>query len=493
MAGDGMMEIIPQLASIPMGIMNDAGQQFANLMAMYQNQQRYDQALNENKNLEGWAQGRAYDVGAEGDKRLADMGAANQGAWNDFAGKTDAGYGDIDKTSRREFTALRDRVVGDYQNRYNRNMGYLEGAGAQEKKDINTSFDNRGAANLQDMVGRGLTGSTILPGMQSANERYRSDALGGLQERLNQQRLATDSSLSGDTINADRTMSAGIQENAQGLALDQLNNRTNMGTTGYNIGAGNLMNRYGNWGAQEGQITNAGERYGGNRINIITGREDVYPNENLFAQTMGQSGSALAPYPEAPEANTDSGLMTGLIGGGAAAGGAGLGYYLASAGTAKAMTLMFTCIAEPCHVSTADRPKRLADVEIGDEVFTPDGFHKVLWKDHGFVPEDRRERTIQVMVEGGKYVVLTESHFVNGRPAKDLQVGDALETYNGPEIISSIFDVDYVPSCDLLIDGADQYYVDSILVDSMISKILGDGGSDAEIIRQKAINQGVTL
>ena len=122
------------------------------------------------------------------------------------------------------------RTLGTLQNRYDRNMGYLEGQGEQERRDINESFDNQNVRLKGDLQRRGLTGSTILPSMQQGLERRRSDSLGGLNERVNRQKISTDSALSGDIANAQQAFgmfSPELMSRLSGQRLGRL-----QGTTG---------------------------------------------------------------------------------------------------------------------------------------------------------------------------------------------------------------------------------------------------------------------
>lgn len=91
-------------------------------------------------------------------------------------------------------------VLGGYQNRYERNMEDLRGSGAQERNDINEAYKDQWAARQQSMIGRGLGNSSILDTMQAGNERERINDQGRLEERLRQQRIGLDTSLSGDTL-----------------------------------------------------------------------------------------------------------------------------------------------------------------------------------------------------------------------------------------------------------------------------------------------------
>ena len=76
-----------------------------------------------------------------------------------------------------------------YQGNLNSLMPMLEGAGTQERTDINRQFNNLGNQQAADLTSRGLSATTILPTLQQGTERSRADALGGLNERLLQQRL----------------------------------------------------------------------------------------------------------------------------------------------------------------------------------------------------------------------------------------------------------------------------------------------------------------
>lgn len=91
-------------------------------------------------------------------------------------------------------------ILGQYGDRYDRNMGYVEGMGTQERADINTQWNNERSAVGQDMVSRGLTGTTIKPSMEMGVERQRTAALGRLNDRLLQQKLYADMQLSGDKL-----------------------------------------------------------------------------------------------------------------------------------------------------------------------------------------------------------------------------------------------------------------------------------------------------
>ncbi len=72
--------------------------------------------------------------------------------------------------------------------RLERIMGLVEGAGTQEAADIRRRFANVQAGGMQDLVSRGLRASTLAPALQAGVARQETGALGGLQERLRQQK-----------------------------------------------------------------------------------------------------------------------------------------------------------------------------------------------------------------------------------------------------------------------------------------------------------------
>lgn len=91
-------------------------------------------------------------------------------------------------------------ILRQYQQRYTRSMEMLDGAGAQQTKDIDAQFQGLASRTGQDMVSRGLAGTTVGPSMQAGVERERAGAQGRLQESLTNQRLQTDANLTQDQL-----------------------------------------------------------------------------------------------------------------------------------------------------------------------------------------------------------------------------------------------------------------------------------------------------
>jgi hypothetical protein len=155
---------------------------------------------------------------------------------------------------------------GGLQDRYTRNMGYLEGAGNQQRKDINADYSKLNASQQQDLARRGLLSSTVSQTMQNGVERKKQDSLGVLQESLNRQRLSTDAQISGDILNFKERK----QENAPSYG-DYTNLMMQLGQSG---GGWNSPG-YGSYGGgQTGVGTNingAPMVYGGQQITSAYG------------------------------------------------------------------------------------------------------------------------------------------------------------------------------------------------------------------------------
>lgn len=151
--------------------------------------------------------GGAFDLASEYQRALDQANAANEARYKD--------------------------ILGGYQSRYERGLGLLDGMGQQEGRDINELYDNQAAQQRQSLVGRGLGNSTVLDTMLAGVDRERAADLGRLNERMRQQTLATDSGLSGDTLQfMERKTETGPDFNMLAQLAQQ------MGQAGYGAGGG---------------------------------------------------------------------------------------------------------------------------------------------------------------------------------------------------------------------------------------------------------------
>lgn len=91
-------------------------------------------------------------------------------------------------------------ILGQYGQRFDRNMGMLEGVGAQAKADINDSSNAQRASMMQRLTDLGMSNTTIAPTMAMGVERERVANQNRLADQLATQKLSADASLSKDKL-----------------------------------------------------------------------------------------------------------------------------------------------------------------------------------------------------------------------------------------------------------------------------------------------------
>lgn len=93
-----------------------------------------------------------------------------------------------------------DQLIAEYQKayaeakaenetRYQESLGLLEGQGETGKSDIRKSYAANQGSIYSNLVSRGLSGTTILPTMQTGNVESMNSDLARLQESINAQKL----------------------------------------------------------------------------------------------------------------------------------------------------------------------------------------------------------------------------------------------------------------------------------------------------------------
>lgn len=202
------------------------------------------------------------------------------GGYGDLGAKAGSAYGALSGSLLNSYGTNANNNIQGYQDRYGRNMDYLNNAGVQQKADVNTAYNAQNASQQQQLASQGLAGTTIAPTMQNGNEQQRQAQLQRVDQQTQQQRLATDSALSGDTLQA--------QNNAN-------QTMTNLGSQ---LGQAGI-------GAQLG--------IGQNQLNFQERRNDAYPDLNSLTNTMtnlgrygGAGGAGLGGAPVAPKGNSYS-------------------------------------------------------------------------------------------------------------------------------------------------------------------------------------------
>jgi hypothetical protein len=119
---------------------------------------------------------------------------------------TNEGYITADPTGAEVDEALR-----GWQGRYTGGMKLLEGLGESARKDIKTEFGNVASEARQNLMNRGLTGTTITSSVESGIAEREVNAIDQLNESLRTEKLNWQSMLSADFLNnMDKWMMTGL-------------------------------------------------------------------------------------------------------------------------------------------------------------------------------------------------------------------------------------------------------------------------------------------
>ena len=241
----------------------------------------------------GGAGGGGMGVPQDYQRAYEEARAANEERYKNIL----TGYQDRSNQYQEGAAGLRDDVLGGYDARYQRNMNALQGQGQQEAIDIQRRYGELGAANQQDMVNRGLTGTTIMPTMRQGIAREQEGALSRLNERLINQRIGMDSQLSGDALSAQERLGQSILQGTAGVQGDTL------GFAERRTDAYPDMNQLINLAAMYGA---AGGMYGGGnqfQPDMISMQQMGYqiPQWNQFG--FVQPVAPLRPHQPRPQAN----------------------------------------------------------------------------------------------------------------------------------------------------------------------------------------------
>lgn len=254
--------------------------------------------------------GKLQDYGREGTRRMERDNWAAANDYNQYAKDVTSRAQGLESRFAPEsqkilgqFTQAGNDIVGGYQQRYNRGMANLEGAGAQEQQDIQDAYGRANAASIADLTSRGLGNSTLLADARRGNTREMTADMGRLKERLRGERLAADASLSGDVLNAqdanrrsiadmqgsDMSYRAGLAGNVAD-AQNQLDSGRISMLDSHRRGLTDWQNNIGN------QVLNYQNAANSNALNAITGSNFGYPDNTWLSvnQALGSGSGNLA-------------------------------------------------------------------------------------------------------------------------------------------------------------------------------------------------------
>ena len=128
------------------------------------------------------------------------------------------------------------------------------------------------------------------------------------------------------------------------------------------------------------------------------------------------------------------------------------------------------CIEDTAVVETERGEIPLRDVLSDDRVRGEDGeMHRVVAKDHGFVPEDERTEHVTIRA-GGHEITATVDHVIEGVPAGEWVYGDNILVNGEGVIVDEIMPAEYVISGDLMLEGNVPYIANGFIVESVIGQ-----------------------
>lgn len=154
----------------------------------------------------GGGYGYGSSLGAQYQQQFDQARAANESRYNQLL---------------TEQNSLRDRVMADV------NQG-----NSQAVTDLNRNFDRQRSSGSQDMISRGLTGSTINQTMNQGIERNRGESLNRQAADFRRERLGYDTALTGQRLATIENRTDSYPEMQQLMALAQLNGQGGMGGGG---------------------------------------------------------------------------------------------------------------------------------------------------------------------------------------------------------------------------------------------------------------------
>lgn len=150
------------------------------------------------------------------------------GQYGSLIGQTNQGIQQFGNDLMQQAQTAGGQLLGGYDDRYKRNMDYLANAGQQEGSDIRAQYAAQGNNMEQGLRDRGMAGTTVQNSLRAGNTREQTNALGRLNERVNQQRVQADTQLSGDKLNAQSGLDQSMQSLANQLGQYAINTNQNL-------------------------------------------------------------------------------------------------------------------------------------------------------------------------------------------------------------------------------------------------------------------------
>ena len=159
-------------------------------------------------------------------------GARGSGMHSGAGGSVGANYQAQFDAARAANESRYNTLLTNEDNLYSRVMGNVNQGNAQATADLSRSFDQQGARSQQDMISRGLTGSTIAQTMSAGNERNRQGSLNRQAEAFRREQVGYDTALTGQRQGIIERRTDSYPEMSELIALAQLNGQGGGGRGG---------------------------------------------------------------------------------------------------------------------------------------------------------------------------------------------------------------------------------------------------------------------
>ena len=241
---------------------------------------------------------RALQRAQEGAGSLQDSVASGYSSLNDAASsRTGSVLGRLG--------AGQSAIGQGYSQRTGDVMGLISGLGAQGEANIRRDVSAMTGRSEQDLLSRGLGGSTALAATRGYGERVAQDALNEHRERVRGQQAGYLADLTGEALSADERMLDAYAGYESGLTGDELAYQNagigateRLGTFGLGLqqDAYNQLLRANQAGAAARMGTQ--EAGGLGRIGAIAALNHEYPDQNAYSNWMQHLGQARADTPD---------------------------------------------------------------------------------------------------------------------------------------------------------------------------------------------------
>ena len=363
-------------------------------------------------------------------------------------GKIDIGraIGDFNRAltnagiSSREFGQFVSEQKALYAGRTSKGMAMLKGAGAQERRDIASYYDSLLGKQRQSLKARGLGGTNVLESMGRGVGRERTADIGRLNERLRQQRFDAYRDLTGEELEV------GGRLGEEALAKKETwRDRVAAAASGIPTAkAGALA------GPQRARDLSTLLQ-----VEHLQGLSHTYQPTTTTEDAINTMTAAAY---EPPEEGTDW---------------AGIGTQVATT-AAEVAAIKFataTCLSADSEVITPVGPRKLSQIDVGDQVLAADeAYHEVVDLDCG-APHAERHGDYLMLRTDYHWIIATKDHVVGGKAMERWRAGEMIQPYNGgPELVKGVRECEPCISGDLKLDGADEYVCNGLVVRSMFSE-----------------------